>query len=136
LEPLGNVVLFEVPIPGGRIDLVVNNGIYEIKPLGGTVSPLPQLNRYLGALFGMYMAGTYPFDDFVNPELLPLPPWVLLHYELTDPGVIEYDFQFNYGVLLPILVFALVRVAQLAYVAISELDLGLVGVEASFGFAF
>jgi hypothetical protein len=82
----------------------------------------------------MYMAGTYPFDDFVNPELLPLPPWVMLHYELTDPGVIEYDFQFNYGVLLPVLVYGLVRLATLANQAISAIDWGTGGLTAAFGF--
>src|SRR5262249_45750318 len=112
LTPVGNVVIPEFIIPGvGRVDLIVNLGVYEIKPLGGTVAPNAQLSRYLAALTG-FAAGTIPFDDYVSQNLLPLPPWVQLHYELTNPGVIEYDFQFNWKVLLPVLVFAVVKIGQ------------------------
>jgi RHS repeat-associated protein/uncharacterized repeat protein (TIGR01451 family) len=121
LTPQGHMVAFEVPIPGGRIDLVVDLGLYEIKPMGGTVDPQPQLSRYLAAMIG-FGPGTYPFDDYVSENILPLPVWVQLHYELVDPGVIEYDFQFNYSILIPVLVFAAVRVAQAAYTLIMEVD--------------
>ena len=124
LIPQGNVVLAEVSIPGvGRIDLIVNLGVYEIKPLGGTVDPNPQLNRYLAALT-RFARGTIPFDDYVNSALLPLPAFVDLHYELTDPGVIEYDFQFDWKILLPALVYGLVRIGQAAYQLITEIDFG------------
>jgi hypothetical protein len=115
------MVAFEHPIPAARIDLIVDLGIYEIKPMGGTVDPQPQLSRYLAAMIG-FGPGTYPFDDYVSENILPLPVWEQLHYELVDPGVIEYDFQFNYSILIPVLVFAAVRVAQAAYTFIMETE--------------
>jgi hypothetical protein len=51
-----------------------------------------------------------------------LPVREQLHKELVDPGVIEYDFQFNYSILIPVLVFAAVRVAQAAYTFIMETE--------------
>jgi RHS repeat-associated protein/uncharacterized repeat protein (TIGR01451 family) len=135
LIPKGYAVLAEVVIPGGRIDLIVDKGIYEIKPLGGTVDPQPQLGRYLAAKAG-YMKGTYPFDDFVNKDLLPLPLFVSLHYELADPGLIEYDYQFDYKVLLPLVVYALVRIGQAAYQAITETEVAEATLTGELGFAF
>ena len=110
---LSHVVLPEQVLPGiGRVDLIVDLGIYEIKPLGGTVGPGPQLNRYLSGRPG-FALGTIPFDDNVNKLILAaylLPPWVNLHYELTSPGVIQYNFSFDTRILLPVLVYAVVRV--------------------------
>jgi hypothetical protein len=68
--------------------------------------------------------GTYPFDDYVSTNLIPLPTWVMLHYELTQPGVIEYDLQFDYKILLPLLVYGLVRIGQMAYQAFTSIELG------------
>jgi len=100
----------------GFADLVVANGLYEIKPWGGTVSALPQLARYLSSGIAQaehWYPGNIPFDDYVNFSSIPggalpyqvLPNFVSLHYELTVPGVIEYDYQFN--TLLLVTAFAL-----------------------------
>src|SRR5581483_9717740 len=48
-----NVVRWNVTTSTGFGDLLVDNGLYEIKPLGGTVPALPQLSRYLSSTEAM-----------------------------------------------------------------------------------
>ncbi|HEY7404961.1 MAG TPA: hypothetical protein VIB39_15660 [Candidatus Angelobacter sp.] len=88
-----------------------------------SASSMVAANRYLAALT-RFVAGTIPFDDSVSKSLIPLPSWVDLHYELTNPGAIEYDFRFDYKVLLPVLAYGLARVAADTYLAITELEWG------------
>jgi RHS repeat-associated protein len=123
----GNLVLPEQTLPGvGRVDLIVNFGVYEIKPLGGTVDPGNQLTTYLGALGKRFFAGNIPFDDVVNKGLFmaSLPVWVDLHYGLLIPGEIEYDYRISWPVLLPILAYGFARVTIASYNYMLGVDFG------------
>lgn len=88
-------VLTEVSIPGGEIDVVIfSNGqahLYEIKPLGGTVPPERQIQRYLTDGASMFklplIAGTLTFENTIRG------PFIIdkITYETAGPGVIAYQ---------------------------------------------
>jgi RHS repeat-associated protein len=88
-------VLTEISVPGGEIDVVIFSGgnahLYEIKPVGGTVPPNRQIQRYLAAGAGQFrlplVAGTLTFSNTIRG------PFVIdkITYETAGPGVITYE---------------------------------------------
>jgi len=120
-----HIVRTEVPVSTGIVDLIVDTGIYEIKPVGGVVNPDDQLTRYLDSneLIRGFARGTIPFDDTVysnsDPALGPvntLPWFVQLHYYLSEPGVILYEPSFDNKRLVRVL--AAVTIATLVRLAL------------------
>jgi len=120
-----HVVRTEVPISTGIVDLIVDTGIYEIKPVGGLVDPDNQLTRYLDSneLRRGFARGTIPFDDVVRSNSDPafgpvntLPWFVQLHYYLSGPGVILYEPSFDNKRLVRVL--AAVTIANLVRLAL------------------
>jgi len=85
---------FEVPVPGGQIDVLIPpSQIFEIKPLGGSVSPDYQLQQYIESAEGSaafplgLVRGTIYFENRIDG------PYGLtdIFYFTSRSGVIEYE---------------------------------------------
>ena len=82
----------EYTVNGGRVDIFLPpDEIYEIKPLGGLVSPDKQLARYIRDNPGLAL-GEVPFDGKIDPPTI---PGISILYETVRPGVIEYEGKIN-----------------------------------------
>ena len=86
----------EVEVSGGEIDVIILSAgfahLYEIKPVGGTVDPTKQINRYLTALgstFGGWpvIPGSLAFNDDIRGPLI----IERIKYETAGAGIIYYE---------------------------------------------